>query len=130
MQEADAITTKRLSIWNRYDIGFEEFEHFGLLRRPVVPTYVRHNAHMYYLLLRNISERTDFIETMKQNMINCVFHYVPLHSSPAGKRYSRAHGSLSATNFMSERLVRLPLFFELSEAQQARVLEAVTRCLK
>jgi dTDP-4-amino-4,6-dideoxygalactose transaminase len=129
MQEADAITARRVDIWNRYHAAFKSFEQSGRLRCPVVPVDCNHNAHMYYLLLRDLVERTEFIGAMSRYDINCVFHYVPLHSSPAGQRYGRAHGSLDVTNLQSERLVRLPMFFELSEAQQERVVETVRKCL-
>lgn len=125
MQEADSITAQRVAIWNRYHAAFERLEQTGRLRRPVVPGDCNHNAHMYYLLLRDLSERTEFIDAMSRHEINCVFHYVPLHSSPAGQRYGRVHGSLDTTNMQSERLVRLPLFFELSVDQQERVMSAV-----
>ena len=129
MQEADAITTQRINIWNRYHEAFERLEQSGRLRRPVIPLDCNHNAHLYYLLLSDLADRTGFIGAMSRLDINCVFHYVPLHSSPAGKRYGRAHGSLDATNLQSERLVRLPMFFELSEDQQMRVVNAVRKCL-
>ena len=129
MQEADAITARRFDIWNRYHSAFQSLEQSGRLRRPVVPEVCNHNAHMYYILLRDLEERTEFIEAMSRHDINCVFHYVPLHSSPAGQRYGRAHGSLESTNLQSERLVRLPMFFELSEANQNRVVETVRKCL-
>lgn len=128
MQEADAITARRVEIWNRYHDAFQSLEMSGRLRRPVVPLDCKHNAHIYYLLLRDLAERSDFITAMSRNDINCVFHYVPLHSSPAGKRYGRAHGRFDITDAQSERLVRLPMFFELSEGQQERVVEAVRKC--
>jgi len=80
-------------------------------------------------LLRDLADRTDFIGAMSRHDIKCVFHYVPLHSSPAGKRFGRAHGSFDTTNLQSDRLVRLPMFFELSEVQQVRVVDAVRKCL-
>ncbi len=129
MQEADAITAQRVAIWNRYHAAFEKLEKTGRLRRPVVPEDCTHNAHMYYLLLRDLADRTDFIAAMSRHDINCVFHYVPLHSSPAGIRYGRVHGSFDITDSQSERLVRLPMFFELNEDQQDRVVEAVRKCL-
>ena len=129
MQEAEAITARRVDIWNRYHTAFERLEKSARLRRPIVPVDCKHNAHLYYILLRNLGERTKFIQAMSQNDINCVFHYVPLHSSPAGQRYGRTHGSLDTTNLQSERLVRLPMFYELSEAQQERVVETVRECL-
>ena len=129
MQEADAITAQRVAIWNRYHDAFQSLDKAGRLRRPVVPVDCKHNAHMYYLLLRDLADRTDFIPAMSRHDINCVFHYVPLHSSPAGLRYGRAHGRFDITDSQSERLVRLPMFFELSEDQQERVVEAVRQCL-
>jgi len=129
MQEADAINAQRIAIWNRYHDAFQSLEKSGRLRRPIVPLDCKHNAHMYYLLLRDLPARTDFISAMSRHDINCVFHYVPLHSSPAGIRYGRAHGSFDITDSQSERLVRLPMFFELSEDQQERVVESVIKCL-
>jgi dTDP-4-amino-4,6-dideoxygalactose transaminase len=129
MQQADAITARRVDIWNRYHAAFERLEQSGRLRRPLVPENRTHNAHIYYLLLRDLVERTEFIDAMSMHDINCVFHYVPLHSSPAGQRYGRTHGSLDNTNLLSERLVRLPMFIELCEAQQERVVETVRKCL-
>ena len=82
MQEADAITTQRLAIWNSYHAGFSAIEQAGRVRRPIVPTGCEHNAHMYYLLMRDLADRTAFIQAMKQLEINCVFHYVPLHTAP------------------------------------------------
>jgi dTDP-4-amino-4,6-dideoxygalactose transaminase len=129
LQKADDITVRRINIWNRYHEAFELLEKSRRLRRPIVPIDCAHNAHMYYLLLRDLAERTEFIEAMRQQDINCVFHYIPLHSSPAGQRYGRAHGGLDTTNLQSERLVRLPMFFELSESKQERVVETVRKCL-
>lgn len=130
MQEADAITARRLTIWNRYHAAFEGLEQAGRIRRPIVPSISDHNAHIYYILLRDLADRAKFIDAMTRHQINCVFHYVPLHSSPAGQRFGRPHGSLDITNLLSERLVRLPLFLELSEALQDRVVDVVNKCLK
>ncbi len=127
MQAADVIVNQRVVVWNRYHTAFESFDTVERFRRPIVPVNCDHNAHMYYLLLRDLSDRTLFIETMRQHAINCVFHYVPLHSSPAGQRYGRSHGDLNMTSLQSERLVRLPMFLELSAAQQDRVVDAVTK---
>jgi dTDP-4-amino-4,6-dideoxygalactose transaminase len=129
MQEAEAITARRVAIWNRYQTTFKSLEQSERLRLPVVPVDCNHNAHMYYILLRDLAERTEFIQEMSRNGINCVFHYVPLHSSPAGQRYGRVHGSLEITNMQTERLVRLPIFFQLSESQQDRITDAVKKFL-
>ena len=113
MEEADSITQRRLAIWERYHEAFEDMEISGLLRRPVIPVTCSHNAHMYYLLLSNLDKRTTFINDLKVKGINSVFHYVPLHSAPAGMKFGRANGDLSITNQFSERLVRLPLWIGL-----------------
>lgn len=124
MEEADAITARRLAIWDGYHFAFAEAEAAGHLRRPVVPAHCRHNAHLYYLLLPSAESRGGFIERMREHGIHCVFHYVPLHDAPAGRRYGRAHGNLAVTTDIAGRVVRLPLWLGL-ELHQARVIERV-----
>jgi len=124
MEEAIAINTRRLSLWNRYHEAFTDLEREGRLRRPVVPAHCEHNAHMYYLLMNDLDERTRFIEHLKRRDILAVFHYVPLHASPAGQRFARVHGSMEHTVALSERLVRLPLWLGL-EPQLDAVIDAV-----
>ncbi|MEP6509106.1 MAG: DegT/DnrJ/EryC1/StrS family aminotransferase, partial [Gemmatimonadales bacterium] len=92
-------------------------ESAGLVRRPVVPRECDHNAHIYYLLMRNLDDRCQFIANLKQQGIHTVFHYVPLHSSPQGIRIGRVAGPMSVTESVSERLVRLPLWPGLEEVQ-------------
>lgn len=128
MEEAEPITSRRLALWDRYHQAFEAAETAGKLRRPIVPMHCQHNAHMYYLLLPSLEARTGFIEQMKSAGIHCVFHYVPLHSAPAGRAHGRAHGPLTVTDSTSERLVRLPLWLGL-EAHQDRVIGAALRAL-
>lgn len=128
MEEADAITRRRLGIWNMYHQWFAEAERAGKLRRPIVPTHCTHNAHMYYLLLPNLEARTAFIDKLRQVGINCVFHYIPLHSAPAGLRLGRAHGELKVTTDLADRLVRLPLWLGL-EDQQTEVIQQVLAAL-
>lgn len=122
LEEADRITQQRLASWQRYHDLLAPLEAGGVLRRPIVPAECRHNAHMYYVLLTPDMDRQAVLREFKQNGISSVFHYVPLHASPAGQRYARAHGSLDVTVRQSERLVRLPLWVGLSEAQQDRVV--------
>lgn len=129
MQEAEAITTQRLAIWTRYHAAIEALEQSRRLRRPITPTGCEHNAHMYYLLLRDLADRTAFITAMKEEEINCVFHYVPLHSSPAGQRYGKIFGDLTVTNLTSARLIRLPLYAGLTESQQTRVIEVLEKVI-
>jgi dTDP-4-amino-4,6-dideoxygalactose transaminase len=114
MEEADGITRRRLETWNRYHAAFAGIEREGLVRRPVMPAECVHNAHMYYLLLPDLRARTEFMSRLKERGVDSVFHYVPLHSSLAGRRFGRAHGSLAVTDEFSERLVRLPLWVELT----------------
>ena len=113
LQEAEVITQQRLEVWNAYHEAFGQLEAQERLRRPIIPEHCQHNGHLYYLLLRDLQDRTQFIETLKDQGINCVFHYVPLHSSPAGKKYGRVSGNLSVTESISERLVRLPMWVGL-----------------
>lgn len=115
MEAAEDITNRRLDLWQRYHLAFAQFEHDGLVRRPVVPEHCQHNAHMYYLLLPNLDKRTCFIEALKARGVGAVFHYIPLHSAPAGKAYGRVHGEMCHTNSLSDRLVRLPLWVGLEE---------------
>jgi dTDP-4-amino-4,6-dideoxygalactose transaminase len=115
MQEADSITAQRLSIWQRYHSAFETLEQSGRLSRPTTPSECEHNAHMYYLLLNDVADRTSFISVMKEHQINCVFHYSPLHNSRMGSTYGRSEGHLPITLDISDRLVRLPLWLGLAD---------------
>lgn len=125
LEEADRITKERLASWQRYHELLEPLETKSVLRRPIVPEACQHNAHMYYVLLAPEIDRQNVLNELKRNDIGAVFHYVPLHSSPAGLRYGRAHGDLEVTVRQSERLVRLPLWVGLSEEQTNRVVEVL-----
>ncbi|MCL2589431.1 MAG: dTDP-4-amino-4,6-dideoxygalactose transaminase [Betaproteobacteria bacterium] len=125
LEEADRITKERLGNWQRYHELLEPLEAKGILRRPIVPDECQHNAHMYYILLAHGIDRQKVLDEFRKNDIWPVFHYVPLHSSPAGLRYGRTHGSLEVTNRQSGRLVRLPLYVGLSVEQQDRVVEVL-----
>lgn len=129
LEEAQSITSERLAIWQRYHELLAPFEDKGVLRRPIVPADCQHNAHMYYVLLAPEIDRQKVLFELKKNDINSVFHYVPLHSSPAGQRYGRAHGELEVTVRQSERLVRLPLWLGLAPAQQERIVEVLINAL-
>ena len=128
MEAAEEITARRLELWERYHKGFEALEDAGRLRRPVVPDCCGHNAHMYYLLLPDSAGRNAFMEAMKIEHIQCVSHYVPLHSSPYGQKVGRVSGELKVTTGLAERLVRLPMWLGL-ERYQTRVIDTVARCL-
>lgn len=123
MEAADEIIRRRIAIWDHYHEAFQALEGTGHLRRPIVPQDCIHNAHMYYLLLPTLEERTAFITHLKANDIGAVFHYVPLDRSPAGKQYGRKSGELSETWNLSDRLVRLPLWVGLDPRE--RVVEVV-----
>ncbi len=118
MEEAQNITQKRLDIWRRYHEALAPLEVAGKLRRPIIPEGCRHNAHMYYILLESLEKRTRVIAQLKEQGVNAVFHYVPLHSSPAGKKYGRSSGELRHTDDLADRLLRLPLWVGIDEAQQ------------
>ena len=110
LEAEDEITQRRMEIWNRYHSAFAAIEATGKARRPVIPPDCKHNAHMYYLLLPDLAVRTQFIELLKAQGVHTVFHYIPLDTSPMGRKVARAAGDLAVTREMSERLVRLPLW--------------------
>jgi len=126
MEEADTITQRRLDIWETYHQWFAQLEQSGRVRRPIVPGQCAHNAHMYYLLLSDLEDRTLFIERLKARGVQAVFHYVPLDGAPRGRLSGRAHGELTNTWSLSERLVRLPLWLGLEPEQTRVIQEAMT----
>lgn len=128
MEEADSITRHRLDAWSRYHEAFAPLAAEGRLRRPFVPADVVHNAHMYYLLLPNLEKRTQVIADLKALGVHAVFHYVPLHSSPFGRKVSRSEGPLHLTDELSDRLIRLPLWVGV-ESFQETVIEAVLKAM-
>ena len=130
MEKAEKITAKRLNIWKRYHKILEPLETAGKLRRPIVPRSCRHNAHMYYVLLPSGTDCQKVLSELGRNGISSVFHYVPLHSSLAGKRKGRVHGDLAITNSVSERLIRLPLWVGLTAAQQNKVAAVLEKALQ
>jgi dTDP-4-amino-4,6-dideoxygalactose transaminase len=121
MQEAAKITQKRLDSWIQYHELLAPLEKAGKLRRPVVPKGCEHNAHMYHILLESLQQREQKLKKLEKEGVNAVFHYVPLHSSPAGKKYGRLAGKLPHTQDISERILRLPLFLGLTARQQKTI---------
>jgi dTDP-4-amino-4,6-dideoxygalactose transaminase len=115
LEDIESITRKRLDIWNRYDAWAARWQDAGVVRRPVIPAHCIHNAHMYYLLLPDLESRTRFIANLKADGIGAVFHYIPLHSSPAGQRFGRTPAPMPVTDGHSERLVRMPLWIGLED---------------
>ena len=123
LEAIDEVTARRMRVWEAYDEAFAELD----VPRPVVPDGAQHAAHLYYLLLADRAERDAFIAALDERGVHAVFHYQPLHSSPAGVRYGRTSGPLPVTDGVSERLVRLPLWAGLTDADVERVIDAVSR---
>lgn len=115
LELADQITAARLAIWNQYWAELSCLQEEGLLELPYVPEYCKQNGHMFYVKTKNMEERTALINFLKMNGIMAVFHYVPLHSAPAGLKYGRFHGEDHYTTKESERLLRLPLYYGLTQ---------------
>jgi dTDP-4-amino-4,6-dideoxygalactose transaminase len=125
LEQGDWITSQRTAIWNRYHAGLAGLDADGALRRPIVPDGVVHNAHMYYLLLPSERRRDELLQGLSERGVAAVFHYIPLHSSPAGRQFGRTVGELGVTDDVSGRLLRLPLWVGMSDAQVDHVLESV-----
>lgn len=126
LEEADRITTERLKSWQFYHDRLAELENAGLLRRPIIPDGCVHNAHMYYIVLSPDVERQQVLDKFRSNGVSSVFHYVPLHTSPAGRRYGRAVGDLDVTCKQSEQLIRLPLWVGITSEQQEKVIKVLS----
>ena len=113
LELAEEITANRMATWQRYYDAFGELAQAGKVELPFIPEDCTHNAHMFYLKCKDLEERTELIQFLKENDILAVFHYVPLHTAPAGLKYGRFHGEDKYTTKESERLVRLPLYYGL-----------------
>lgn len=125
LENLEKINKKRLQIWNTYYLGLKKLEDNNFLNLPFVPSYSQHNAHIFYLVLNSLSNRTKLINFLKENGISSVFHYVPLHNSPAGMKYGKAIGDLKFTEDLSDRLLRLPLYFDLKDSEVKSVIEKI-----
>ncbi len=123
LESAISITESRLESWKFYHEQLEQLESSGILRRPIIPDHCEHNAHMYYVLLQPQIDRQLVLEKFRQKGINAIFHYVPLHSSPAGLKYCRVQGEMSNTHAVSEGLLRLPLWVGITVDEQQRVID-------
>jgi len=121
LEDADYIIKRRHEIWQSYHHAFAEIEQKQLVRRPVIPAECEHNAHIYYLLVPDLSIRTALIAHLKSKNIHTTFHYVPLHNSPAGLKYGRTSGNLAVTEQLSDRIVRLPVGANMSLQEAERV---------
>lgn len=130
LERADEINQDRLNTWRCYYEAFQPLDAEGKLDLPVVPDGCEHNAHMFYIKCRDLEERTAFISYMKSKGVSCVFHYVPLHSAPAGLKFGRFDGEDVYTTKESDRLVRLPMYYGLTEEDRAAVIKCVMNCFK
>jgi dTDP-4-amino-4,6-dideoxygalactose transaminase len=126
LEEAESITARRIELWNRYHASLEAGERAGRIRRPVIPAGCRHNAHLYYILLPSPAQRDRLVERLRARGIGAVFHYVPLHSSPAGRRYGRTASAMTNTDRAGGCLLRLPLWLGMD----AGVADAVARAIE
>ncbi len=125
LELAEEITADRMATWQRYYNAFTELAKAGKVELPFIPEDCTHNAHMFYLKCKDLEERTALIRFLKENDILAVFHYVPLHSAPAGLKYGRFHGEDKYTTKESERLVRLPLYYGLEPEKTDYIIEKV-----
>lgn len=127
LEVADEINDNRLATWNAYYEAFKPLEEKGYIELPTIPVGCVHNAHMFYIKLKDLEARTDFIEALKKDGVNCVFHYIPLHSAPAGHKFGRFDGEDEYTTKESERLVRLPLYYNLTLEDREHVIDSVKK---
>lgn len=130
LEHVQEITQRRVSIWDSYHKFFKDLEKKGYLKRPVVPKHAQHSGHLYYLLLENQKMRDKLISFLKRKSILSVFHYLPLHSSPAGRKFGRFAGDMKVTNAASANLIRLPLFYDLVDTEIEFVSQSVKEFFK
>ncbi len=125
LEMADEINENRLRSWEHYNEGLQDLAQAGVIELPYIPEECAHNAHMFYIKTKDMEERKALISYLKERDIAAVFHYVPLHSAPAGLRFGRFHGEDRYTTKESERLLRLPMYYNLSESDRQKVIDAV-----
>lgn len=130
LETADKITENRLESWKKYYEALLPLSEMGKIELPYIPKYCQHNAHMFYIKTRDLDERTKFIEFMKENDILTVFHYIPLHDAPAGKKYGVFAGEDRYTTRESNRLVRLPMYYNLNEEDLKKVVQTIYKFYK
>lgn len=130
LEKARRITKKRISVWNKYYMYLEDLEKAGFIKRPTVPKDCQHNGHLFYILTKNLKIRNQLIEFLKKRGILSVFHYVPLHSSPAGKKFTRHVGNMSITGNTSDTLIRLPLFYDITNMEVEYIVKSIENFFK
>lgn len=129
LERFDEIQSKRISIWEKYNKALESYEQKGVINRPYIPEYATNNAHMYYVILKDSETRGKLIKRFKENEIEAPFHYIPLHMSPMGKKYGYKEGDLPITEEYSSRLIRLPLYADLTTEEVDKVIKVLTEFL-
>ena len=122
LEEADEINNNRLETWNTYWNAFKPLADKGIIELPTIPTGCVHNAHMFYIKCKDLETRQSYIQFMREQDILCVFHYVPLHSAPAGQKFGRFHGEDLYTTTESDRLVRLPMYYNIAKEDLEKVI--------
>ena len=125
LEKADEINNNRMETWNFYNDSLKPLRDAGLIELPTIPDYAEHNAHMYYIKLKDLETRSGFLQFMRDREIGCVFHYVPLHSAPAGRKFGRFHGEDTYTTVESDRLVRLPMYYGITEEDKETVISSI-----
>ena len=130
LELADEINETRLARWNEYYAGLKDLADEGRIELPYIPEHCTHNAHMYYIKCKDLAERTELIRFLKANDIQAVFHYVPLHSAPAGEKFGRFSGEDRYTTKESERLVRLPMYYALQQGQVEYIVSKIKEFYK
>lgn len=125
LEQADKINENRLATWNYYNENLKILEDEGYIQRPHIPEECKHNAHMYYIKAKDLEERTDLIKYLKENGVQAVFHYIPLHTAPAGIKYGRFNGEDKYTTKESERLLRLPMYYNLQREDAEKVVKTI-----
>jgi dTDP-4-amino-4,6-dideoxygalactose transaminase len=130
LEAAEKIQTARMNIWNKYNSAFKSLEKAGKVTLPVIPESCVHNAHIFYMITKSLEERTALISFLKEKDICAVFHYIPLHSAPAGLKFGRFDSKDEITTEYSERLIRLPLYYGLTDSEQQKVIDAVLEFYK
>ena len=129
LENVDKIFNDRMNTWNHYREGLSDLADSGRISLPFIPPECRHNAHMFYIKLRDQEDRNALITKLKARGIHTTFHYVPLHSAPAGLKLGRFHGEDRYTTKESERLLRLPLFYGITEDETQQVIDAIKECI-
>lgn len=124
-QKAEEVNQNRIATWQRYYEAFKPLADSGKVDIPYIPNECVHNAHMFYLKLKDLKQRTEFIKYMRENQVGCVFHYIPLHSAPAGLKFGRFDGMDEFTTKESERLVRLPMYYNLKSTDLEYIIDRV-----